>query len=285
MGPRKFSNVDSIPVHIGSITGSFYCTSGTFWVLTVASLQRLKMESLIPAPADSEVQSVLKFLDAQSIVPIEIPQLRQVYGLNVMSKQTVCSVCMMSTVTSHPWPCGACAWTHFGESLLHNYGTQQLFAAPCCTKLWWSTCRSENCVPCGSKATDTRTQSKVHAVSIDICAAYHDDSDQLLDWIVTGEWNVGGTHYTRNQAAGNALVSQWSSLQDRIQADFVGVGSDVHMFWDRQGILLIDFLTWGVMVNAERYCRAIQNKQCGMLSDIVLLHDNAWPHTAWRSTH
>ena len=65
------------------------------------------------------------------------------------------------------------------------------------------------------------------------------------------------------------------------------------VFWDRRGILLDDFLTTGEMVNAERYCetlqklrRVIQNKRRGMLSaDVVLLHDNARPHTARRSTH
>ena len=35
--------------------------SGTSRVLMVASLQRLKMEDLIPAPADCEVKSVIKF--------------------------------------------------------------------------------------------------------------------------------------------------------------------------------------------------------------------------------
>ena len=48
------------------------CTSGTSRVLTVASLQQLKMEALIPAPADCEVRSVIKFLNVQSIAPIEI---------------------------------------------------------------------------------------------------------------------------------------------------------------------------------------------------------------------
>ena len=38
------------------------CTSGTSLVLTVASLQRLKLEALIPAPADCEVRSVIQFL-------------------------------------------------------------------------------------------------------------------------------------------------------------------------------------------------------------------------------
>ena len=47
-------------------------TSGTSRVLTVASLQRLKMEALIPTHLDSEVRYVITFLNAQSIAPIEI---------------------------------------------------------------------------------------------------------------------------------------------------------------------------------------------------------------------
>ena len=42
---------------------------------------------------------------------------------------------------------------------------------------------------------------------------------------------MGCTHYPRNQAAVDALASQWISLQDEIQADFVGAESDV------QGVL------------------------------------------------
>ena len=48
------------------------CTSETLRVLTVALLQRLKLEALIPTSADCEVRSVMKFLNAQSIAPIEI---------------------------------------------------------------------------------------------------------------------------------------------------------------------------------------------------------------------
>ena len=55
-------------------------TSGTSPVLTVASLQRLKMEAHIPASADCDVQSVIKSLNAQSIALIKIRQLCQVYG-------------------------------------------------------------------------------------------------------------------------------------------------------------------------------------------------------------
>ena len=57
------------------------CTSGTSRALTVASLQRLRMEALIPAPANCEVRSVIKFLNAKIITPIEIQRhLCQVYG-------------------------------------------------------------------------------------------------------------------------------------------------------------------------------------------------------------
>ena len=52
-------------VHDRVMTLHDACTSETSRVLTVASLQRLKMEALIPAPADFEVQSV-KFLKAQN---------------------------------------------------------------------------------------------------------------------------------------------------------------------------------------------------------------------------
>ncbi|GFV23725.1 histone-lysine N-methyltransferase SETMAR [Trichonephila clavipes] len=62
-------------------------------------------------------------------------------------------------------------------------------------------------------------------------------------------------------------------------------------FWDRKGILLIDFLPCGETVSVDRYCealwklrRTIQNKRCGMLdAGVVLLHDNTRPHAARRT--
>ena len=48
------------------------------------------MDALIPSPAACEVRSVIKFLNAKSIEPIEIyRQLCQVYGPNIMNKQMV----------------------------------------------------------------------------------------------------------------------------------------------------------------------------------------------------
>ena len=63
------------------------------------------------------------------------------------------------------------------------------------------------------------------------------------------------------------------------------------VFWDREDVLLEDFLERGSTINSERYCetlkklrRAIQNKRRGKLSSKVLFfHDNARPHTANRT--
>ena len=56
------------------------CTNGTSWVLKVASLPRLNMEALILTPADHEVRSLIKLFNIQSMAPIKICQLCQVYG-------------------------------------------------------------------------------------------------------------------------------------------------------------------------------------------------------------
>jgi len=59
------------------------------------------------------------------------------------------------------------------------------------------------------------------------------------------------------------------------------------VFWDRQGVLLVELLPQGATINSAVYCEtlkklrnAIQNKRSGMLSaTILLLHDNAQPHS------
>jgi len=60
------------------------------------------------------------------------------------------------------------------------------------------------------------------------------------------------------------------------------------VFWDRKGVLLIEFMEPGTTITSETYCeilkklyRAIENKRRGMLtSSVVLLHDNARSHTS-----
>jgi histone-lysine N-methyltransferase SETMAR len=58
-------------------------------------------------------------------------------------------------------------------------------------------------------------------------------------------------------------------------------------FWDRKGVLMVEFMQQGTTIMSEVYCmlkkkhRAIQNKRHGMLtSGVVLLHENAHPYKA-----
>ena len=77
-------------VHDKVMTSHDACTIGTSQVLTVQLLQWLKMEAVIPVPADSEVRSVIKLLNAQSIAPIKIHrQLCQVYGHTLLDGQHI----------------------------------------------------------------------------------------------------------------------------------------------------------------------------------------------------
>ncbi|GFW90291.1 histone-lysine N-methyltransferase SETMAR [Trichonephila clavipes] len=63
------------------------------------------------------------------------------------------------------------------------------------------------------------------------------------------------------------------------------------VFWNRKGILLIDFFQCGETLNVDRYCetlwklrRAIQNKRRGMLNaGFVFILDNDCPHTVRRT--
>jgi len=60
------------------------------------------------------------------------------------------------------------------------------------------------------------------------------------------------------------------------------------MFWDRKGVLLVEFLPQGSTINAGVCCNTlqkfrcvVQNKQRGMFSwGVVMIHDNTRPHTA-----
>jgi hypothetical protein len=58
------------------------------------------------------------------------------------------------------------------------------------------------------------------------------------------------------------------------------------VFWDRKGLLMVEFMQRGTTILSKVYCdtkklhRVIKNKRCGMLTYcIVLLHAYAHPYT------
>lgn len=122
--------------------------------------------------------------------------------------------------------------------------------------------------------------------------AYDQDGESLLDRIVTGDetWVKHVNCETKLQSmewghTGSPKKPR-KALQTLSERKIMAT-----VFWDRQGVLLIDFLERGATINSERYCqtlrnlrRAVQNKRRGKLtSKILFLHDNARPHTANRT--
>jgi hypothetical protein len=61
------------------------------------------------------------------------------------------------------------------------------------------------------------------------------------------------------------------------------------VFWDRKGVLVVECMQRRITITSQVYCKtkncgAIQTKRRGMLTfGVVLLHDNASPHTAVRT--
>jgi hypothetical protein len=121
---------------------------------------------------------------------------------------------------------------------------------------------------------------------------YHRDGDNFLDHIVTGHetWVSQFTPESKRQSL------EWhhprSPSKPRMFKQTLSTRKIMAtVFWDRKGVLLVEFMPYGTIINAESYCAtlrrlryAIQNRRRGLLSSgVMLLHDNARPHAAART--
>jgi len=140
----------------------------------------------------------------------------------------------------------------------------------------------------GTETIVRRSQKQRMAASLTFLEAYENDGDSLLDRVVTGDetWVKHVTCETKKQSMGWGHTS--SPKKPRKCLQILSVRKIMStVFWDREGVLLVDFLESGSTINYERYCetlkrlrRAIQNKRRGKLcSKVLFFHDNAHPHT------
>jgi len=121
---------------------------------------------------------------------------------------------------------------------------------------------------------------------------YWEEGDEFLDRIVTGDetWVKFVNAETKEQS------KQWMHTHSpnkpkKFKQTLSNKKMIVTVFWNRKGILLTEFMAPGTTITSEVYCetlhklrRSTQNKRRGMLSKgVVLLHDNARPHTAART--
>jgi histone-lysine N-methyltransferase SETMAR len=120
---------------------------------------------------------------------------------------------------------------------------------------------------------------------------YHRDGDKFLDHIVTGDetWVSHFTPESKHQSL------EWhhprSLSKPRKFKQILSTWKIMAMvYWDRKGVLLVEFMPQGTIISAESYCAtlrrlwyAIQNRRRGLLSSsVMLLHDNARLYAAAR---
>jgi hypothetical protein len=121
---------------------------------------------------------------------------------------------------------------------------------------------------------------------------YHRDGDKFLDYIVTGDetWVSHFTPESKRQSL------EWHhprspSKPRKFKQTLSTRKIMATVFWDRKGVLLVEFMPQDTAINAESYCAtlrglryAIQNRRRSLLSSgVMLLHDNARLYAAART--
>uniref|UniRef100_A0A670ZEW1 Histone-lysine N-methyltransferase SETMAR n=1 Tax=Pseudonaja textilis TaxID=8673 RepID=A0A670ZEW1_PSETE len=171
------------------------------------------------------------------------------------------------------------SFPQISHGLLHEIVTQKLGYHRFCAR--W--------VP---KILTGNHKSQRMAASLTFLYSYDKDGDSFLDRIVTGDetWVKHVSSETKLQSMQWGHTNSSPKPRKCLQT-FSARKIMVTVFWDRQGVLLIDFLEHGATINFVRYCemlqklrKAIQNKHKEKLSSkILFLHVNARPHTANRT--
>jgi histone-lysine N-methyltransferase SETMAR len=161
------------------------------------------------------------------------------------------------------------------KSLVHEIVKEKLDYCKLCA--WW--------VP--KMLTENHKKNRMGA-ALTFITRYSEKGDEFLDSIVTGD-ETWVFHHTPES---KQLSMEWCHTQSPTKKKFKTSTSTkkimTPVFWDRKGVLLVDFMPHGTTINAAAYCetlkrlrRAIQNRRRGMLTcGVTLLHDNARPHTA-----
>jgi histone-lysine N-methyltransferase SETMAR len=125
-------------------------------------------------------------------------------------------------------------------------------------------------------------------ISLEHLSQYADEGEDMLNRIVTGD--ESWVHHYQPETKRASL--QWKHPSSPSVKKFKVTPSAgkvmLTVFWDSQGVLLARFQKKGDNVNAASYCEvllmlrdAIRKKRPGLLTrGVLLLHDNARPHTA-----
>lgn len=117
---------------------------------------------------------------------------------------------------------------------------------------------------------------------------YHNEGEAFLEHIVTGDETWCYHHEPETKRGSMQWLPRGASPPKKFRSQRSILKVMASVFFDYKGMLLTDFLPRGTTINAARYVSTlkilkdrIKRKRPGLLSDgVLLLHDNARPHTA-----
>ena len=98
----------------------------------------------------------------------------------------------------------------------------------------------------GAKNVNGRSQNETVGFRAEVSHALRKDGDEFLDSIVTGNetWGFHHTPESKQEFPQNQKIQNFN-FSEKIMAS---------IFWDRKGILLVDFMPPGATINAAAYC-------------------------------
>lgn len=269
------------------------------------------MFTIIESPAACEIRSVIRFLTARSLSAAEIHrQLTEVYGLNAMSegkvrqwvrefkngrqnvhdeersgRPSVITDDLVAAVETKvredrrfTISTLSLQFPQVSRSVLYKIVSEKLNFKKLCSR-WVPRLLTED------------HKVKRFATSLDFLTRYDEEGDDMLSQIVTGDetWVSHITPENKRQSM------EWRHTTSPVNVKAKQTLSKrkimATVFWDRRGVLLVDFMPRGTTINSDAYCatlkklrRAIQNKRRGMLTKgVLLLHDNARPHNSQKT--
>jgi histone-lysine N-methyltransferase SETMAR len=262
----------------------------------------------IDSPADCEIRSVIRFLNARNVAPVDIHrQICEVYGDNAMSDGMVRKWVRMfndGRVTVHDEARSgrpsvvtddlveqvnnriranrrftistlSSEFPQISRTVLYEIVAVQLNFRKLCSR--W--------VP---KMLSDEHKEKRLASALTFLTRYNEEGDESLSRIVTGDetWVSHVTPESKRQSMEWRHTTSPGKQKFKVTISARKIMCTV--FWDRHGVILVEFMPKGTTINAASYCatltnlrHAIQNKRRGLLTrGVLLLHDNARPHTA-----
>jgi hypothetical protein len=120
---------------------------------------------------------------------------------------------------------------------------------------------------------------------------YHKYGNEILNHIVrvTGDEKFISFVTTKTKEQSKPLMHTHSPNKPKKSKQTLSARKlRANIFWDRKGVLMVEFMPQGTTITSEVYCETpkklrtvIQIKRRGMLtSGVVLVHENALPHSS-----